>query len=226
MMPILRVRDDEGNYVNIPAIKGEPGASGVIDGTTETTVSGILKGTGGHIAAAAAGTDYATPEQVNAKQNTITASGILKGNGSGGISAAAAGTDYIQPESGAWTPTAVGGIITNVSSNDARYYKCGDLVYIYFNGQFDAVSSPAYAEIGGLPFVPTYHNGVGTVHSCDRPFNIHGHWYAPTVVVVNGNARIRFCILTETGGITHASGGLDYQGTYTMAFSLCYYIGE
>lgn len=33
----------------------------------------------------------------DAKQNKITASGILKGNGSGGVSAATAGTDYLAP---------------------------------------------------------------------------------------------------------------------------------
>ena len=61
MIPILRVRDDEGNYVNIPAIKGDkgdPGDTGVIDTATETTLTGILKGAGGHVAAAVAGTDY------------------------------------------------------------------------------------------------------------------------------------------------------------------------
>lgn len=36
--------------------------------------------------------------QINSKQGTITASGILKGDGSGSISAAVAGTDYPDPE--------------------------------------------------------------------------------------------------------------------------------
>lgn len=49
-MSILRVKDDQGNYVEIPAIKGEPGASGVIDATTESALTGLLKGAGGHIA--------------------------------------------------------------------------------------------------------------------------------------------------------------------------------
>ena len=64
---------------------------------TETALTGILKGNGETVVQAVAGTDYAIPEQVNAKQNTITAQGILKGDGSGGVSAAAAGTDYATP---------------------------------------------------------------------------------------------------------------------------------
>lgn len=41
--------------------------------------------------------DHVHPSDTS-KQNKITASGILKGNGSGGVSAAAAGTDYQAPE--------------------------------------------------------------------------------------------------------------------------------
>ena len=65
---------------------------------TETALTGILKGNGETVVQAVAGTDYAIPEQVNAKQNTITAHGILKGDGSGGVSTAVAGTDYATPE--------------------------------------------------------------------------------------------------------------------------------
>ena len=93
-MSILRVKDDQGNYVEIPAIKGEPGASGVIDATTESALTGLLKGAGGHIAPAVAGTDYVAPADMAAKQNKITASGLLKGDGAGGITAAVIGTDY------------------------------------------------------------------------------------------------------------------------------------
>jgi hypothetical protein len=40
--------------------------------------------------------DHIHPADTN-KQDKITASGILKGDGSGGVSAAAAGTDYLTP---------------------------------------------------------------------------------------------------------------------------------
>ena len=82
------------------------------------TASGLLKGDGaGNISAAVAGTDYqtpltagtdyqtpltagtdyATPTQLAGKQDEITASGLLKGDGSGNVSAAVAGTDYQAP---------------------------------------------------------------------------------------------------------------------------------
>ena len=40
---------------------------------------------------------YSIAQAVNGKQTKITASGILKGNGSGSVSAAVAGTDYVAP---------------------------------------------------------------------------------------------------------------------------------
>ena len=73
------------------------GDSGTIDATTNSTFTGILKGNGEKVVQAVPGTDYATPAQVDAKQDTITATGILKGDGSGGISAATAGADYATP---------------------------------------------------------------------------------------------------------------------------------
>lgn len=88
------------------------------DKQDKITVSGILKGTGdGNVSAAVAGTDYqtpltagtdyqtpltagtdyATPTQLAGKQDEITASGLLKGDGAGNVSAAVAGTDYQAP---------------------------------------------------------------------------------------------------------------------------------
>lgn len=52
-------------------------------------------------------TNLATQSAVDDKQAKITASGILKGDGSGGVSAATAGTDYVVP-SGSITGTAGG----------------------------------------------------------------------------------------------------------------------
>ena len=51
--------------------------------------------------------NLATQSAVDGKQAKITASGILKGDGSGGVSAATAGTDYVAP-SGSITGTAGG----------------------------------------------------------------------------------------------------------------------
>lgn len=84
------------NFTNLNTAKVEgPGAS--VDGEIalynstsgallkRASITGIVKATGGVAAAAVAGTDY---------QAAISATGILKGAGSGSVSAATAGTDY------------------------------------------------------------------------------------------------------------------------------------
>lgn len=54
------------------------------------------------------------------KQAKITASGILKGNGSGGISAAEAGTDYVAPSALAdYIPASQKGVATGVATLDS-----------------------------------------------------------------------------------------------------------
>ena len=94
------------------------------------TSTGILKGNGnGSVTSATAGTDYATPAQVNTKQNMIYASGILKGNGAGTISAATAGTDYVAPSYFSQA-TPVGLTMINGAASQGWYcqvYKCGNI---------------------------------------------------------------------------------------------------
>lgn len=104
----------------------------VISTSTDSTITGILKGSGGKVAKATAGTDYqaplsastATPQMDGTgsagsssnysrgnhvhptdttRQAKITASGILKGDGNGGVSAAVAGADYIRYAEGSET---------------------------------------------------------------------------------------------------------------------------
>ena len=76
-----------------------------IDGTgAVSTVCGVDPDPGGNVALTGtripisedAPTTYVTTV-ISGKQAKITASGLLKGNGSGGVSAAAAGTDYQSP---------------------------------------------------------------------------------------------------------------------------------
>ena len=94
------------------------------------TSTGILKGNGnGSVTSATAGTDYATPAQVNTKQNMIYASGILKGNGAGTISAATAGTDYVAPIYFSQA-TPVDLTMINGAASQGWYcqvYKCGNI---------------------------------------------------------------------------------------------------
>ena len=94
------------------------------------TSTGILKGNGnGSVTSATAGTDYATPAQVNTKQNMIYASGILKGTGSGTVSAATAGTDYVAPSYFSQA-TPVDLTMINGAASQGWYcqvYKCGNI---------------------------------------------------------------------------------------------------
>ena len=66
------------------------------------------------------GTATITPltrhQDISGKQNKITASGILKGNGNGSVSAAVAGTDYLAPVTAVTTPTADTSSVTQIIS--------------------------------------------------------------------------------------------------------------
>lgn len=80
-IPILSVRDDQGNIIPIPAIQGRDGVDGkdgkdgkdgaagpnLINQNTLTPMAGILMGSGGSVKTAVSGTDYATPAEVAAK---------------------------------------------------------------------------------------------------------------------------------------------------------------
>ena len=139
-------------------LKTTPGGvvSGAVAGTDYATpeqlsgkqdyisASGILKGDGqGGILTASSESDYATPgyvngqisvhnssagshiNQFNAKQNTITATGLLKGNGSGSVSAAVSGTDYTP---GTPTSTTIKLTFSNGDTVNLKAYKFGRLV--------------------------------------------------------------------------------------------------
>ncbi len=117
-----------GNYLQQNGVAVQSGATldemalqlaDVIEKQNKITAAGILKGDGaGGVSAATAGTDYATPAQVAAKQDVLLASGASVGDlikvkavdASGKPTAwavAVAGTDYAAPSLGL-TGTAVG----------------------------------------------------------------------------------------------------------------------
>ena len=106
-----------GNYLQQNGVAVQSGATldemalqlaDVIEKQNKITASGILKGDGaGGVSAAKAGTDYATPAQVTAKQDVLLASGAAIGDlikvkavdASGKPTAwavAVAGTDYMK----------------------------------------------------------------------------------------------------------------------------------
>ena len=107
MIPIIKLRDADGNIIPVPAIQGEKGAPG-----DTSSVNGVAPDTAGNIALDGTKIPYSsissTPTVSSAlgslsttvgglqtsKQDTITAAGILKGDGAGGVTAAEAGTDY------------------------------------------------------------------------------------------------------------------------------------
>ena len=66
------------------------------------------------------GTATITPltqhQDISGKQDKITASGILKGNGTGSVSAAVAGTDYLAPVTAVTTPAADTSSVTQIIS--------------------------------------------------------------------------------------------------------------
>ena len=55
-------------------------------------------------------------QDISGKQDKITASGILKGDGTGSVSAAVAGTDYLKPVTAVTTPTADTSSVTQIIS--------------------------------------------------------------------------------------------------------------
>ena len=136
-------------------------ATAVNDKQGAITASGILKGDGaGNVTAAVAGTDFQTPLTIDAtptdastnpvqsggvytalgnKQATITASGVLKGDGSGGVSAAVAGTDYQAPLTIDATPT-------DASTNPVQ----SGGVYTALGNKVDVVATPGTANIAIL----------------------------------------------------------------------------
>lgn len=144
------------------------------------TAQGILKGDGsGGVSTAVAGTDYATPEQLNGKLDKTggTINGaldianasslkflnpnmqgmMLKTNVDGVVCEATPGTDYDKAEIGTWTPVLQGysGTAPTVSysSRYGDYMKIGNMVW--FRCGINATISNAgtgYATISGLPF--------------------------------------------------------------------------
>ena len=94
-IPILSVRDDQGNLIPIPAIQGRDGKDGkdgkdgaagpnIIKSTTLTQLEGILMGSVGSVKTAVPGVDYMMPGTVttyavsiNLLDGNVTASAVV-----------------------------------------------------------------------------------------------------------------------------------------------------
>lgn len=166
-----RTLDFSGNEVLAGKLTVGVGPTNNMDVATKTyvdtsrqakiTASGMLKGDGqGGVSAAVAGTDYISSEsdptvpswakasskpsytatEVGA-QPTITASGLLKGNGSGTISAAVAGTDYQAPITNPITGTGQNKYLakfngTNSITSGPALIAAGDGTYLSHDGMW------------------------------------------------------------------------------------------
>ena len=161
------------------------------------TSTGILKGNGnGSVTSATAGTDYATPAQVNTKQNMIYASGILKGNGAGTISAATAGTDYVAPSYFSQA-TPVDLTMINGAASQGWYcqvYKCGNIGMVIL-----AITVSATAGIANNTTIANLPTGY--------------YAWQPAMVNPSGNASNTGAI-GVINGIVRVSGILA-KGSYT-----------
>lgn len=90
MPSILKVFDNEGVEIPIPAIQGPRGLTGAtgpagpnsVSTSTDSSISGLLKGSGGKVAQAIAGTDYATPDELHSHSNK-TALDAVRGTNTG-----------------------------------------------------------------------------------------------------------------------------------------------
>lgn len=72
--PVLKIYDDNGVEIPIPAIVGKRGPTGPagpnsVSTSTDSSITGLLKGDTGKVAQALPGTDYATPEDLHEHSN-------------------------------------------------------------------------------------------------------------------------------------------------------------
>ena len=94
MIPVLKLKDADGNVIPVPAIQGEKGDPG-----NTASVNSVEPDAAGNISLTSDDIPYGETEQsvteaIDSRQSRITASGLLKGDGAGGVTTAEAGTDY------------------------------------------------------------------------------------------------------------------------------------
>ena len=138
-IPILSVRDDQGNIIPIPAIQGRDGVDGkdgkdgaagpnLINADTLTPMAGILMGAGGSVKTAVSGTDYATPAEVAAKVDA---------------------DDYTRTINTATTTGAAGKYLMPVGVNSARPFAAGVHIVFYDGTNWRMLDNAFLPIIGG-----------------------------------------------------------------------------
>lgn len=189
-IPILSVRDDQGNIIPIPAIQGRDGVDGkdgkdgkdgaagpnLINQNTLTPMAGILMGSGGSVKTAVSGTDYATPAEVAAKLDA---------------------DDYARTINTATTTgTAANYVLTLDPAPDALAQ--GMMLLVNFHVGSDATMTPPVLSVNGFGGKYLMPAGVGSA----RPFaaGLHVIFYDGTNWRMLDNA-----FLSVNGGTVYGS---------------------
>ena len=199
-IPILSVRDDQGNIIPIPAIQGRDGVDGkdgkdgkdgaagpnLINQNTLTPMAGILMGSGGSVKTAVSGTDYATPAEVAAKLDA---------------------DDYARTINTATTTgTAANYVLTLDPAPDALAQ--GMVLLVNFHAGSDSTTTPPLLNVNGLGGKYLMPAGVGSA----RPFKagLHVIFYDGTNWRMLDNAFLSVSGGTAYGNIV-PDGALSYD---------------
>lgn len=212
------------------------------------TAQGILKGDGsGGVSTAAAGTDYATPEQLNGKLDKTggTINGtldianagslkflnpnmqgmMLKTNVDGVVCEATPGTDYDKAEIGTWTPVLQGysGTAPTVSysSRYGDYMKIGNMVW--FRCGINATISNAgtgYATVSGLPFAayPMAKNRANYAVTVGECYGLLSGATSTAGTTSTVFASINAIVLSEADGNTMRKWAADWGSIVLSGF--------
>ena len=127
--------------LNLTLPRGQQGPSVPLSDATPLMDGTASPGTG----TSAARADHVHPHDTS-KQARITASGILKGNGSGGVSAAVAGTDYLTPATN-YSPVVTKNSNYTISASDS-----GKTIIIGSSTSGDITITIDQTVLGSLPF--------------------------------------------------------------------------
>lgn len=198
-IPILSVRDDQGNIIPIPAIQGRDGVDGkdgkdgkdgapgpnLINQNTLTPMAGILMGSGGSVKTAVSGTDYATPAAVDTKLDA---------------------DDYARTINTATTTGAAANFVLTLDPAPAALAQ-GMMLLVNFHVGNDSTTTPPLLNVNGLGGKYLMPAGVGSA----RPFKagLHVIFYDGTNWRMLDNA-----FLSVSGGAVHGNivpdGALSY----------------
>ena len=199
-IPILSVRDDQGNIIPIPAIQGRDGVDGkdgkdgkdgaagpnLINQNTLTPMAGILMGSGGSVKTAVSGTDYATPAEVAAKVDA---------------------DDYARTINTATTTGTAGSFALTLDPAPDALAQ-GMVLLVNFHAGSDSTTTPPLLNVNGLGGKYLMPAGVGSA----RPFKagLHVIFYDGTNWRMLDNAFLSVSGGTAYGNIV-PDGALSYD---------------